>query len=286
MNRRKRLAVLSAIMILAACIGGFIVPAGADNQLYVENEWNFADGSMDVSGGIPENASGVLDRIRRNGVLRVATEYPDPEGAEMKLAARIAERMGVKLEIIPADYMQVLPALSEDQCDLTISAVAFTPGRASAYTLSKGYYYPDNGSVTGFVVKEEHKEFYTSKADLEDKVLIARSNSLQEALTAEEVHSYKEFRRVSSIQTVFEAVQYGKADAGVMDLETARNYIESHPDCGLAVVEGFTLQPNQHYLGYRAAAKKGEVQLMYFVNGVIDEVLESGEYLKWNGDAQ
>ena len=32
-------------------------------------------------------------------------------------------------------------------------------------------------------------------------------------------------------------------------------------------------------------AKKGELQLMYFVNGVIDEVLD-GLYEKWVGEAQ
>lgn len=283
MNRRKKLFTLGAAMVFAVCCCLFTA-AGAENKLYIENEWNFADGSMDVSGGIPEDASGVLEKIRRNGVLRVATEYP--EGADMELAARIAERMGVRLEILPMDYIQVLAALTEEQCDLTISAVAFTPGRASAYTLSKGYYYPDGGSVTGLVVREENRNRIQSREDLADKIIIAKGNSLQEALAAEEVSSYKEFRRASSIQKVYEAVERGKADAGIVELEAARNYIALHPDCGLAVEEGFTIQPQQHYLGYRVAAKKGEIQLIYFVNGVIDEVLESGEYLKWNGNAQ
>ena len=31
----------------------------------------------------------------------------------------------------------------------------------------------------------------------------------------------------------------------------------------------------------RIAAQKGEIQLICFVNGVIDEVLESGQYMAW-----
>ena len=46
----------------------------------------------------------------------------------------------------------------------------------------------------------------------------------------------------------------------------------------------FTLA--EQYLGHRIAAKKGELQLIYFVNGVIDEVLNNGTYLKWIEDAQ
>ena len=73
---------------------------------YVENEWNYVDGSMDISGGIPETANGVLARIRERGVLRVSTELyyapqefidPDQEGqdsytgADMELARAIKE---------------------------------------------------------------------------------------------------------------------------------------------------------------------------------------------------
>ena len=35
------------------------------------------------------------------------------------------------------------------------------------------------------------------------------------------------------------------------------------------------------FRGDRIAAKKGEIQLICFVNGVIDEVLESGQYEEW-----
>ena len=113
-------------------------------EFYLENEWNYVDGSMDISHGIPENATGVMDRIKRKGVLRVATEpyfapqeFIDPEktgtdqyaGADMELARLIAARMGVELEIIPMEYTQVLPALTDNLVDLTISAIAFTASR-------------------------------------------------------------------------------------------------------------------------------------------------------------
>jgi polar amino acid transport system substrate-binding protein len=45
----------------------------------------------------------------------------------------------------------------------------------------------------------------------------------------------------------------------------------------------FTL--DEAYQGDRIAAKKNEEMLLYFVNGVIDEVLEDGTYLKWYEEA-
>ena len=268
---------------------------------YVENEWNYVDGSMDISRGIPENATGVMDRIRRKGVLRVATEpyfapqeFIDPEqsgmdqyaGADMELARLIASRMGVELEIVPMEYTQVLPALTDNLVDLTISAMAFTPRRAASYTMSKGYYFTESAATTAFVIREADREQYHSVDDLQDKTLIVQSSSLQEALVAKHVRSYREFRRVSSVQTVYEAVRQGKADVGIVDLETAQAYIRNNQGSGLILAEGLYYVPEKQYLGNRVVAKKGELQLIYFVNGVIDEVLEKGTYERWIEEAQ
>ena len=303
MRRQARITRLIVFLLAAAvlCASASLGAAESEGRIYVENEWNFVDGSMDVTHGIPENAAGVLDRIRRKGVLRVATEpyyapqeFIDPEltgqdqyaGADMKLARLIAERMGVKLEIIPMEFTQVLPALTEDQCDLTISALSYTPARANSYSLSKGYYFANSAASTGFVIREEDREKITSLEDFGDKTLIAQSSSLQETLAANRVRAYKEFRRISAVQTVYEAVRQGKADAGVVDIETAQNYIKNNPGCGLCLAEGITFALDEEYRGDRIAAKKGETMLLYFVNGVIDEVLKDGTYMQWFEEAR
>ena len=287
--------ILGAALFFAAAF-----PAAAESY-YVENEWNYVDGSIDTENGIPENATGVMDRIRRKGVLRVATEpyfapfeFIDPAlqeqdqyvGADMKLAALIAEKMGVQLEIVPLEFTQVLPALTENQCDLTVSAINFTPSRASGYAMSKGYYFPETTASTAFVIREADRESITSLEDMADKTLIAQSSSLQESLAAKHIINYREFRRVSSVQAVYEAVRKGRADAGVVDMETAANYIRNNPDAGLILADNLYFDLEEQYLGYRVMAKKGELQLIYFVNGVINEVLENGTYLEWMEEAQ
>ena len=293
-----RTMILTAVIIFCCC--AFFGPAGAE-EAYLENEWNFVDRSMDVSHGIPENAAGVLERIRRTGVLRVATEpyfppqeFIDPDridqkqyvGADMELARLSAERMGVELQIVPMEFSKVLPALTDDLADLTISALSFTPSRAVLWTMSKGYYYTDSVANTVLIVREAEKDQFTNLAVLTDKTVIAQSSSLQEALAAEHIPHYREFRRVSAIQTVYDAVAQGRADAGVVDMETAENYIRNNPEAGLALAENLVFDLEEQYQGDRIAAKKGEIQLIYFVNGVIDEVLENGTYMKWIEEAQ
>ena len=295
----KRYALRSAVsLILGAALCFCALFTASADTYYVENEWNYVDGSMDASHGIPQNATGVMDRIRRKGVLRVATEpyfapyvFMDPEkaqcvGSDVELARLIAQRMGVELEIVPMEFTQVLPALTENQCDLTISAISFTPSRASAYAMSKGYYFSETTASSAFIIREEDLENITSLESLADKIIIAQSNSLQEALASKHIYNYKEFRRVSSVQAVYEAVRKGKADAGIVDMETASNYIRNNADAGLALANGLFFSLEEQYLGLRVVAKKGELQLIYFVNGVIDEVLENGSYQKWIEEAQ
>lgn len=290
-----RAALWLALAAALFCLCGQALAEDVDAP-YVENAWNYVDGSMDVSAGIPEDASGTLGRIRAAGVLRVATEpyfppqeYIDPDlegearyaGADMDMARRIAERMGVTLEIVPMEFSRVLEAVEEGTCDLAISALAYTPGRAAAVELSKGYYYAGDESGSTLIIRSADAGEITGLDALAGRNIVTQSDSLQELLTAENVQLYREFRRVPSIRAVYEAVQSGAADAAVVDRENARTYIEANPDCGLALVPDVRFVLEAALDGDRVAGRKGELELMYFVNGVVDELLEDGTYRAW-----
>ena len=264
--------------------------------VYRENEWNYVDGWMDVSQGIPEDALGRLGRIREKGVLTVATEpdyapqeFVDPSlkgqdmyvGADMELARLIAERMGVELEIVPMEFTKVLSAVTAGTCDLAISGLAYTPGRAASMTMSMGYHYSKEQAGTGILIREEDKDDIKGIEDLKDRDIAAQSGSLQEMHMAENVLNYRQFYRLSSMQEVYDFLEDGRADAALADVETAQMYIESNPECGLMLVDDVTFTLDEQLQGDRVAAPKDELQLVYFVNGVIREVLENGQYEKW-----
>ena len=68
--------------------------------------------------------------------------------------------------------------------------------------------------------------------------------------------------------------------------KTAENYIEKEGSIQLILLPDFQFQLEEYYQGDRIAAKKGQLQLIYFVNAVIDEVLESGQYMEWYKEAE
>ena len=118
----RRMRILQGMALLLAAMMS-LCGSGAvcEDILYTENSLNFVEESMDISGGIPDYAEGVLRKIREAGVLRVGTEpyFPPQEfidpalegqdqyvGADLEMARLIAERMGVRLEIIPMEFSQ------------------------------------------------------------------------------------------------------------------------------------------------------------------------------------
>lgn len=295
---RHAFTILLAGAVL--CFSGGRVSGKCEGTPYTVNEWNYVDASMDTGSGIPENASGALARIRERGVLRVATEpyYPpqefiDPgfdgqdkyQGADMQLARLIAERMGVELLISEMEFTDVLPAVSNDECDLAISALSFTPGRASSYTMSKGYYFTDIPKAV-IIIRAADAAEITSVEDLAGRTLAAQQGSLQEAMMAANVYVYKEFRRMSQVQDVYSAVAGGNADAGAVDAEAAIEYLENNPQAGLMILPGVEFYLQREYLGDRIAARNGEFELIAFVNGVIDEVLANQMYDEWITEAR
>ena len=299
-RRERRRSVCRTVMALALLMAIWMTAPvqglAGDNPSYMENAWNYVDGSMDISKGIPEDATGRLARIRNAGKLTVATspDYPPQEfidetktgmdrfvGADMELARLIARRMGVELEIIPMEFTDVISSVADGMYDLAVSALSFTSGRAAVLEMSKGYYFSGEQSSSGLVIREENAGSIRSTADLTNKDIVALSGSLQETMAADNIAFYRKFRRLSAADDVYEAVMEGKADAGVVDIAIAQVYIENHPGCGLMLVPGVTFAIQPQYTGDRVAARKGEIELMYFVNGVIDEVLASGQYAGW-----
>ena len=290
---RVCMSVIGAIWLLASS------PARADvleEELYTENSWGVAADSLDVSEGLPDPLYGKLKQVVEAGVLRIAMEpyyapqeFIDPSldgqdsfvGSDVEFAKLVAERMGVELEIVPMEFSAVLEAVKDGSCDLAISALSYTPGRASSVLFSKGYHFSEDEAGSCLIIREEDKDEIHGVEDLDGRDIVAQSGSLQEMFLAEQVTSYHQYVRVPSVMEVYEYLQTRKADASMGDIQVTQSYIEHNPDCGLlALIDApFILPPE--FDGDRVAAKKGALQLMAFVNGVIDEVLEQGLYEKW-----
>ena len=222
-------------------------------------------------------SGGRLADILERGYIEVATEpyfapneFIDPSkqgdgkyvGADIELARYIAEKLGVECRIVPLDFESVLSGISDGKYDLAISALAYTPARAEAMELSKGYYFDDEKVQYGLMVRTENLDKIKSAEDLADKTLVVQSGSLQEMFANEQVPAYK-------------------ADAVITAKTTAELYLDANDGCGMTIVPDFSFTVDESTQGTRIGITKGETELLQKVNEIIDEVVKEGTYASW-----
>lgn len=238
-----------------------------------------------------------LEEIKARGYIEIATEpyfapfeFIDPSkkgdeqyvGSDIKLAQYIADELGVELRIIPLEFTAVLSSVTEKKYDMAISALSYTPARAEAMNMSKGYYFSKESAGHGLLIRKDDIETIKGADSLSDKVVVAQSGSLQELFVNEQVPKYKEFKRVGSSTDGFLMVQEGKADASVTSIPMAQLYIDANPNANLIIVEDFQFVVDETTSGNRIGIPLGEDELTAKINEIIDEVVSTGVFEKWH----
>ena len=131
----------------------------------------------------------VLSKIKAAGKLVVGTEaqYAPYEfkdlnanfvGCDMFLAQKIADALGVKLEIVDMSFDGIIPAVQAGQVDLGIAAFTNTPERAEVIDFSALY----ETSMQYLVVAADKVDTYTSKESLAGLKVGAQKGTIQSQL--------------------------------------------------------------------------------------------------------
>jgi len=246
----------------------------------------------------PSKPANRLEAILARGYLEVVMEpyfapnqFIDPSlptdknqnvvGSDVEFAKYIAEKLGVECRIIPLEFGAVLAGVTEGKYDMAISGLAYTPAREEAMTLSKGYFFSTKSLGHGLLIHKDNEGKIKGPDDVKGRIVVAQSGSLQELFVNTQLSGYKEFKRVSSTNDAFLSVSEKKADAAVVPIGTASLFIEANPTAGIMVVPDFKFFQDETTLGTRIGMPKGEKELLERVNGIIDEILASGQYVKW-----
>lgn len=133
-------------------------------------------------GSLPASAD-VLDKIKEKGVLVVGVKadykpfgFRDPSGAivgiEPDLAADVAKRLGVKLELVPVISANRIEFLQQGKIDLMIATMSDKPERRKAVLAIDPQYYSDSVNI---LLSKKAK--LGSWEDLKGKVLCGTSGA-------------------------------------------------------------------------------------------------------------
>lgn len=253
-------AGLAALSLLSACGGGAK-----------------ADGNED-SGNHGE------DKIKSAGVLKVGTEaqyapyeFKDADakivGADIALAQKIADDLGVKLEIVDMKFDGIIPAVQSGQVDMGIAAFSNTPERAKEVDFSNIY----DKSEQILVVDAQNKDKYTSVDALSGLKVGAQKGTIQSNLITKELTKSTLFE-LDKFPALALEVQNGNIAGLVADASVAKSLISG--SCGKLAAANYTFTSEAAKVGKAVVIKKGNSGLVDAVNKSVDAFVSDGSWDK------
>lgn len=229
-----------------------------------------------------------LSKIKEAGKLVVGTspDYPPFEfiisedgkskvvGADIDLAEKIAEKIGVKLEVKTMDFDTLLPALQAGKVDMVITGMTPDETRKKAVDFSDIYFKGENGVI----VKAKDADKIKTEDDLKKLNIGVQKGSTQETYVKDTLKK-DDYKALKVVPNLMMDLKSGKLDAVVLNNKVAK--INEGKFDGVKVVENLKLTNGGDEEAMAIAVKKGDnKEFIKLINEEIKDLTTSGEYDK------
>lgn len=186
------------------------------------------------------------------------------DGFDVAIAKKIAEKLGVELEISDIEFDSLFTAIETKKIDFIAAGLTVNPEREKNIDFSESYF-----DAKQVVLVMATNDTIKTQDDLKGKKLGA-----QMATTGSDIASKVETSTVTNFNAGYSAVldmQSNKIDAIIIDSEPAKQFAKVNPDIKIIDV-GFDDEK------YAIGVLKGNAELLKSINEVIAELKSSGEY--------
>ena len=211
-----------------------------------------------------------LADVKKAGKLTVATspdfapfeslENNEVVGIEVDIMKKVAQDLGVELDIVQMDFDSVLIGIQSAKYNCGMSGITMTEARKKNMLFSDVYY----NAAQVIVVKEDST--IKSKADLADKTVSVQTGTTAESGCQDEKIATKGFNANADAKA---ALTTGKVDAWVVDNLTAMQMVKEGD--GLVILEEkMTEEP------YAFAFAFGSEDLVEEVNKSLKKMMDDG----------
>lgn len=231
-----------------------------------------------------------LARIEEKGKLVVATdaawppfEYMEGEnvvGADLDLAADIADSLGVELEIINVAFDSLSMYLENKEADIAIAAITMTDDRKDTMEFSEPYC----DSYQYIVVKEDDETVETIE-DLAGYTIGVHLGTTGDFLASDEVNmgvlegTGASVQQYKDLTIAAMGLNAGDVQAIICDKLLAENLCTVND--GLKCFEAVYSDGSSTLEQYGVAAAKGETALIEKINEIIAPLKEDGTIDKY-----
>jgi ABC-type amino acid transport substrate-binding protein len=270
---RWLIALVAALALLGAACGGDDddTGGGATQETEVEVEEFGADTTMGEIQEAGELVVGVKFDVPPFGFEN--PESGEVEGFDVDISREIADRLGVDLELTEAISDNRIPFLQDERVDMIASTMTITTDRDAEVDFSTPYFI-----AHGRILVPEDSDISGIEDLAGTRVCTALGSTYEATLRSQAPDARREL--VDSYSECFELIQTGAVDAVSTDDVILTGMIIQDDSLQL-VGDELTTEP------YGLAFTEGETDMQEFVDGVLNEIFESGRwteiYDEWVG---
>lgn len=262
--------LLTAAMLLLSAAGCGAEDSSSKSAGGSKEDTKASDTVADTDAG-SQDAEGHSLTVKE-GVLVMGTnatfppyEYYDGDeivGIDQEIAAAVAEKLGLELEIKDMDFGSIVTAVQTDKVDIGLAGMTVTEERLENVDFSDSY----ATGVQVIIVPEDSD--IASADDLEGKQIGVQENTTGHIYCSDD-YGEDHVTAYTAGANAIEALKIGKVDCVVIDNEPAKAFV--------AVNEGLKILETEYITeDYAAAVSKDNPELLEAVNGALAELKADG----------
>ncbi len=253
--------VLAGSMLLTGCGGGNTQTAddtSADNTQQSETAENTEGGTL------------VMGTNAQFPPYEFRDENNEVAGIDADIAAAIADKLGMELEITDMAFDSLIPALQSGTIDIILAGMTADPERAESVDFTDSY----ATGVQVIIVPEDsdiapaEQEDGTMAVDLTGKLIGVQAGTTGDMYCTDD-YGQESVRQYDNGALAVSALANGQIDCVVIDNEPAKNYVAANT--GLKILDTEYITEN-----YAAAIAKDNTELYEQVNTAIQELKADG----------
>ena len=254
--------VLAGSLLLSGCGGG-----NTDTQ---QNEDSNTDAAATDS---TDTADGGVLRMGTNATFppyEFTDENGEVAGIDAEIAAAVAEKLGMELDITDMAFESLIPALQAGTIDIVLAGMTVDPERAEQVNFTDSY----ATGVQVVIIPESsdiapvEQEDGSMAVDLTGKTIGVQTGTTGDLYCTDE-YGQENVKQFDNGPLAVAALVNGQIDCVVIDQEPAKNYVAANE--GLKILD--TAYANENYA---AAISKDNTELLEQVNAAMQELKDDG----------
>ena len=263
----KKFSIAMLSMVLA---GSLLLSGCGGNTDTQQNEDSNTDAAATDS---TDTADGGVLRMGTNATFppyEFTDENGEVAGIDAEIAAAVAEKLGMELDITDMAFESLIPALQAGTIDIVLAGMTVDPERADQVNFTDSYatgvqvvLVPENSDIAP--VEQEDGSL---AVDLSGKTIGVQTGTTGDLYCTDD-YGQENVKQFDNGPLAVAALVNGQIDCVVIDQEPAKNYVAANE--GLKILD--TAYANEDYA---AAISKDNTELLEQVNAAMQELKDDG----------